>query len=146
MNFDAYISIRENPDLLRARIQTKLREKQLTIRKAERLSGMGCGSLRNFIAGHTKNPTLETLNALAATLELTLDQLLDFSLETKTESACGRNWNPYVFLRALESVKVTLSDKPMTILSFEEAISMIQDLYDRDCKKEAMTEHKKLAS
>jgi hypothetical protein len=77
---------------------------------------------------------------------LTLDQLLDFSQETKTEHAWGHIWNLPVFLKALESVKVTLSEKPMTILSFEEAISMIQDLYDRDCGKEAMTEHKKLAS
>jgi transcriptional regulator with XRE-family HTH domain len=146
MNFDAYICLRTNPDLLRIRIQKRLREKQLTITKAERLSGMGCGSLRNFIAGHTKNPTLETLNALATTLELTLDQFLDFSQETQTEPAYGRNWDPPAFLKALESVKVTLAEKPMTILNFEEAISMIQDLYDRDCGKEAIGEHKKLAS
>jgi hypothetical protein len=57
MNFDAYLSLRTNPDLLKAQIQKKLRKKQITITKAERLSGMGCGSLRNFIAGHTKNPT-----------------------------------------------------------------------------------------
>ena len=57
MNFDAYLLLRTNPDLLRSQIQKKFREKQLTITKAERLSGLGCGSLRNFIAGHTKNPT-----------------------------------------------------------------------------------------
>ena len=145
MNFNAYISLRTNPDLLRARIQKRLREKQLTITKAERLSGMGCGSLRNFIAGHTKNPTLETLNALAATLGLTLDQFLDFPQDTQTESARGRNWNPPAFLKALESVKVTLAEKPMTISNFEEAISVIKDLYNRDCSKESIGEHKKLA-
>ena len=57
MNFDAYLLLRTNPDLLRSQIQKKLREKQLTITKVERLSDLCCGSLRNFIAGHTKNPT-----------------------------------------------------------------------------------------
>ena len=146
MNFDAYLSIRATPDLLRSRIQTRLREKQLTITKAERLSGMGCGSLRNFIAGHTKNPTLETLNALAATLELTLDQFLDFPQEPKTEYVCGRIWSPSVFLKALESVKVTLAEKPMTISNFEEAISLIQGLYAHDYEKEAIGEHKEFAN
>lgn len=141
MNFAAYISLRENPDLLRARIQKKLREKQLTITKAERLSGISCGSIRNFIAGHTKNPTLETLSALTSTLELTLDQWFDFSQEMKTDSACRRNWSPSVFLKSLESFKVILAEKPMTISSFEEAISMIQNLYDRDCVKAVIEEY-----
>lgn len=34
----------------------------------------------------------------------------------------------------------------MTISSFEEVISMIQDLYDRTYQKEAIREHKELVS
>ncbi len=135
MNFDAYLSLRTNPDLLRTQIQKKLREKQVTITKAERLSGLGCGSLRNFIAGHTKNPTLETLNALAKALGMTLDQLLEGTEETKAEDVSKKDnaWNPNLFLKAVGSLKRLLDQKPMTIASLEEAVSTIQEIYHREC-------------
>ena len=144
MNFDTYLSIRTNPDLLRIQIQKKLREKQLTITKVERLSCLGCGSLRNFIAGHTKNPTLETLNALAKTLEMTLDQLFEVTEETKAEDVSKKDnvWSPNLFLKAVESVKNLLGQKPMTIINSEEAISRIQEIYHRECLIAATNEEK----
>ena len=135
MNFDAYLLLRTNPDLLRAQIQKKLREKQITITKAERLSGLGCGSIRNFIAGHTKNPILETLNALAKTLEMTLDQLLGVTEETKAEDVSKKDnvWNPNLFLKAVETVKNLFGQQSMVVLNLEEAILRIQEMYHREC-------------
>ena len=78
---------------------------------------------------------LETLNALAKTLKMTLDQLLEITEETKAEDVSKKDnvWNPNLFLKAVESIKNLLGQKPMTIASSKEAISRIQEMYHREC-------------
>ena len=43
------------------------------------------------------------------------------------------HWNPNLFLKAVESLKILLDQQPMTIVSLEEAISKIQEMYHREC-------------
>ena len=78
---------------------------------------------------------LETLNALAKTLKMTLDQLLEITEETKAEDVSKKDsvWSSNLFLKVVESVRIFLDQQPMTIVSLEEAVSMIQEMYHREC-------------
>jgi hypothetical protein len=83
----------------------------------------------------TPRTQLETLNALAKTLEMTLNQLFEVTEETKAEDVYKKDnvWNPNLFLKAVEALKKLLDQQAMTILSLEEAISRIQEMYHREC-------------
>jgi len=50
-----------------------------------KLAGIGTSSLRHFLNGRTKNPDLETLNALASVLRCDLANLLGLSAKTLSE-------------------------------------------------------------
>ena len=66
---------------------------------------------------------------------MTLDQLVEITEETKAEDVSKKEnaWNPNLFLKAVESVRVFLDQQPMMILSLEEAIARIQEMYHREC-------------
>jgi hypothetical protein len=49
-------------------------------------------------------------------------------------------------LKAVEAVKNLLGQKPMTIVSLEEAISRIQEIYHRECLTAATNGEKNLVS
>ena len=61
---------------LKERVITKLKEKNLSVYAVEKLAGVGTGALRYFLTGRTKNPDLETLNAIAQVLKCDLADLL----------------------------------------------------------------------
>ena len=66
-------------------IQQKLKENGLSINAVEKLAGIGTSSLRHFLNGRTKNPDLETLNALARVLKCDLPNLLGLNPKTLSE-------------------------------------------------------------
>lgn len=79
MVFDKSASIKtENVtfDLLRKKIKNELESKNISVSKAEKISGIGSGTLRNFLLGKTNSLSIPTLFAILKTLDCSIDQLL----------------------------------------------------------------------
>lgn len=61
-----------------ARIKRLMQEKNITVNRLATLSGITQSTVENFMSGKTNNPKLKTLCKLAAGLEMTVAELLDF--------------------------------------------------------------------
>ena len=61
-----------------ARIKRLMQEKHITVNRLATLSGITQSTVENFMSGKTGNPKLKTLCKLAAGLEMTVAELLDF--------------------------------------------------------------------
>jgi len=61
---------------LKDRIKLKMREKRLNIAELEKLAGLKRSSVGNFLQGRTKQPKIDTLQALAEVLECSVTELI----------------------------------------------------------------------
>lgn len=61
-----------------AQIRRLMDEKRITVNRLATLSGITQSTVENFMSGKTSNPKLKTLCKLAAGLDMTVSQLLDF--------------------------------------------------------------------
>ena len=132
MTLETCLFFRMNPTLLRERIKTKLKEARIKIAEAERLSGLGPSSLRNFLSGRIKSPTIETLSALCKTLKCDLADLLEEETETEGNRL---PWNPELFIQVSKYLKNKLEEKKLVIFN-EEAFTAVKEAYILSCKKE----------
>ncbi|MBO0422449.1 MULTISPECIES: helix-turn-helix domain-containing protein [Enterococcus] len=65
-------------DVIRLRLKNLCAEKNISINKLATLSGITQSTVDNIMKGKTKNPKLKTLHKLAAGLDMTVSELLDF--------------------------------------------------------------------
>lgn len=66
-------------DVIRLRLKNLCSERNMSINKLATLSGITQSTVDNIMKGKTKNPKLKTLHKLAAGLDMTVSELLDFS-------------------------------------------------------------------
>lgn len=65
-------------DVIKYRISTLVKERNITINKLATLSGLTQSTLEDIMNGRTKNPKLKTLHRIAIGLDMKLSELLDF--------------------------------------------------------------------
>lgn len=65
-------------DVIIKRLQGLCAERKITVNKLATQSGITQSTVENLMSGKTKNPKLKTLHKLAAGLDMTVSELLDF--------------------------------------------------------------------
>lgn len=65
-------------DILARRINDLRKERGISLNKLATLSGAKQSTLDNIIKGHTKNPSIGTLDRVAQGFGITVSQFLDF--------------------------------------------------------------------
>jgi transcriptional regulator with XRE-family HTH domain len=72
-------------DVIKYRISTLVKERNITINKLATLSGLTQSTLEDIMNGRTKNPKLKTLHRIAIGLDMKLSELLDFPEMNETK-------------------------------------------------------------
>lgn len=72
-------------DVIKYRISTLVKERNITINKLATLSGLTQSTLEDIMNGRTKNPKLKTLHRIAIGLNMKLSELLDFPEMNETK-------------------------------------------------------------
>jgi transcriptional regulator with XRE-family HTH domain len=133
-----------DPTVLREKIKSKLKEQRITVAEAERMSGIGPSSLRNFLLGRIKSPTLETLTALSTTLKWELSELLEAKENSIAPPYPTAVWEPDVFLNTTKYVKNVVEGGKVTLKN-EDAIEAIKEIYYFSCTKKGKKVDKEFA-
>ncbi len=123
-----------NPAILREKIKARLKEIRITVAEAERRSGIGPSSLRNFLSGRIKSPTLETITALSKTLESDLTDLLGKEGDLADSVFETADWDSDLFSNSTEYVKNVL-ESSRSIVQNKEALSAVKEIYKFSCTK-----------
>lgn len=73
-------------DNFRNTIPAKIKDLNMSITQVEKLAGLKKGVLQRFLSGYTKNPTINTIKAVAEALNLTVEDLMtqESSVEKNT--------------------------------------------------------------
>lgn len=133
-----------DPTILREKIKSKLKEQRITVAEAERMSGIGPSSLRNFLSGRINSPTLETLTALSTTLKWELSDLLETKDNSFALSYTTADWDPDVFLNTTKYVKSVVEEGKVTLKN-EDALEAIKEIYYFSCTKKGKKVDKEFA-
>lgn len=72
---------------LQQKLKVILADQDLSISELERRAGLKPSAVRNILSGQSKNPTAETLLALARTLGCSIEELLDVKSEIKESNS-----------------------------------------------------------
>lgn len=118
-------------DCLREKILKILTQKGISISKAESLSGIGKSSLRHFMIGKTKKPSIETLHALSMVLETDVADLISSGVSKRQSippEFYDALWSDKVFIKIAENLSKSLKKQKMSIKN-SEAIPLLQDVY-----------------
>jgi len=122
-----------NPDLLRNKIKQILKEKNLSVRKAEQLSGISPTVLSFFLSGRNQDLKIETVSLLAKALNVSLSELLEISLQD-LESSQLLPWNGEVLSELCDILKNLLVDKKIQLNNLQIFPVLIEVYYT--CTKE----------
>lgn len=122
------------PDLLRKKIRKLLKEKKLSISKAERTAGIGSTVLRGFLMGKTQNPQIETLSMLSKILEIEVSELLEQPSE-ELEERYRLPWKGRVFSELCDILLSLTESKGVNIPNFE-AFPILEKIYYTICNDE----------
>jgi transcriptional regulator with XRE-family HTH domain len=128
MRLKYYLRLKMDPDVLRNKIRSKIEEKNLSVRQAAISSGISSGTLQNFLAGLTKSPTLDTIAALAKTLDCDLMELVGSSDIVTNSRDYKLPWDSTIFLEASKYV-IHLQSETNVFLPSEEAMLIIKEIY-----------------
>jgi transcriptional regulator with XRE-family HTH domain len=124
-----------NHDVLKKRISLKLKEQNQSVSNVEKLAGIGKGSLRNFLVGRTKSPTLETLYALSEILKSDLSELLEDGSYKNHEETLGRI-NIDLYISVVAYVKQFLLNHELNLKN-KEFLEILKEIYYFSLSKEA---------
>ena len=124
-----------NHDILKKIILEKLKEQNQSITNAEKLAGIGKGSLRNFLVGITKSPTLETLYALSEVFKSDLSELLGIGFHKDFEQD-PTEINFGLYFSVVEYVKQFLLNNKLRINN-KEFLKTLKEIYYFSLSKKA---------
>lgn len=122
-----------NPDLLRNKIKQILKEKNLSVRKAEQLSGISPTVLSFFLSGRNQDLKIETVSLLAKAIDISLSELLEISMQD-LESSQLLPWNGEVLSELCDILKNLLVDKKVQLNNLQIFPILIEVYYT--CTKE----------
>lgn len=90
--------------MMAVRIRNKMDAMKLTNQALADRSGVPLATVNRIVAGQTENPSIQNLTALAAALEMTLDEMVGLGIRSETPI------QPSPVVNAYESMVQTLHD------------------------------------
>ncbi|WP_039456241.1 helix-turn-helix domain-containing protein [Candidatus Jidaibacter acanthamoebae] len=122
---------------LKEQIKQRMSERNLTASSVEKKSGLKISAVRNILNNKSTNPGMETLVAIAKTLECSVDALLGnqsaSSVYASTKNQITRSsekhiWNFKLYNGTLQAVEKIIAQKHLT-LTLEQMLHLIQEVY-----------------
>jgi transcriptional regulator with XRE-family HTH domain len=123
-----------NPDLVREKIKQLLKEKRLSIAKAEKMSGIGPTVLRCFLNGQTKNPKIETLSSFAKTMGIELSKLIE-TTDQELETNQKLPWKGRILAELSNILEDLLEDRKVQ-LENSQILPILLEVYYTYCNKQ----------
>lgn len=68
----------DNTEVLKNRIEALEKEKKLNVQRIANKSGISKGTIYSVVKGRSKNPSINTIKAIADGFEMPLNEFLDF--------------------------------------------------------------------
>lgn len=120
---------------LQRQLKKKLEEAQINASELERRASLPLSAARRILLGNTKNPTLETLLAIANALGCTIDELVreeDASHPFIKHESSLLNFEKELFLQLMDSVKGYLhnSANAQNAVSFNDFMTCLWEMYE----------------
>ena len=127
---------------LKQTIQTFIDEHGLSIAGMERQAGLKVNVIRNILRGQSKRPTAETLQALARTMQCSIQDLLTESPEDKGSLPKPHPSellieHPALLSQVLE-ILLEVAAKKGVLLSFPHITTCMEDIYKYTLRKEPL--------
>ncbi|MBW8308652.1 MAG: helix-turn-helix domain-containing protein [Candidatus Paracaedibacteraceae bacterium] len=115
------------------RLRSRIKSANLTPTDLERRAGLALASVRNILNGRSKNPTIETMRAIANTLGCTVDDLITeketlVATTEKLQQDEHHQWLKPLLLESIDFVDSYLENKKHPF-SFEEAMFLVKEIY-----------------
>ncbi len=126
-------------------LRKRLKEKNLSIREAERQADLKMNAVRNIIRGVVKQPTAHTLKMVANVLNCSVDDLLqtddptDFSPVHKKDTGLSLPLKDYDLLERSVHTVIHMAKKRECELSIGQALNLIRSIYSYSSKKPQKT-------
>jgi transcriptional regulator with XRE-family HTH domain len=127
---------------LQNQIETRRKERKLSIHKLEMQAGVKRGAIRNIILGTSKNPGIDLLTKIAKTLECTVNDLIDLSNSTPASSRSiyvkdsEYEWNESLYIDCVKAISKNLNEKIPT-LKLEQVLTLTSEAYKYSIDKQA---------
>lgn len=122
---------------LKEQIKQRMSERNLTASSVEKKSGLKISAVRNILNNKSTNPGMETLVAIAKTLECSVDALLGnessnpayrMSRDATIKPIEKHIWNFKLYNDTLLTVEKIIAQKHL-ILTLEQMLHIIQEVY-----------------
>lgn len=113
------------------RIKNRMESVRLTVSDLEKRAGLSLSSVRNILNGRSKNPSYDTIVAIAKELNCSLDELCYGTLpadEKRDEKEDQHSWSLSTFYECLMFVDEYLHEINY-VPNLKEVINMASDIY-----------------
>lgn len=118
------------PEKIRISITERLKEKNLSISKLERMAKISNAVLRNFLSGKTKTLTLDSLHSISSALGCSIAELMHKNFEHEEELM----WNYELFDSILKQCTEFIKHKKIKIPS-KKVLELANEMYIYSLKK-----------
>ena len=113
---------------IKAKINASLSETKRNVSLAERMAGVPENTIRNILEGTSKNPKIETLQAIAKFLDCSLDELVGNIPKQHTKPQTNVPLNSKLFTSIVEIINIHISKKNLKI-TFDQVMLIIEKSY-----------------
>ena len=126
-------------------LRKRLKEKNLSIREAERRADLKMNAVRNIIRGVVKQPNAQTLKTIANVLECSVDDLLQtedsaFSpLILEKETGLTAPLDDFDLFERASGVVIRITKEKGYKLSVGQVLNLIRGIYSFSSKKKKKT-------
>lgn len=132
-----------DPRVLKSRLQQKISDSSLSVSEIERRAGLGSGSLRNFLLGRVKKPSLDAISAVARALSCELIDLVKEDFQDNIETL-KLPWNHKVYAEVLFFIQQQV-DKNHLSWDLDDVLTISREIYSYSIKDGGQTIDKRFA-
>jgi len=128
-------------------LKARMESKSLSPAALEKKAGLKRGVISNILRGSSKNPSSDTLVAIANTLDCSLDDLVNrtptlkkqpsiFSLEGDAHDPLSHlSWEPDLYLQTASAIVAAIKDKNIKVCA-NKAMFLMKEVYQYSLSKE----------
>lgn len=120
-------------NIIKLRIKHLMDEAHMNVNELEKKSGLSLSSVRSILNGRSKNPTIDTIAAIANTLGCTIDELVkenapNTQKKIAKEESKQHEWVFSLLLEVIEFVEDHLK-KTSYVPTFEQGLFFVKEIY-----------------
>lgn len=108
-------------------IRHKLKEKRLSAHALEKLAGLRSSAVHNILQGRSKNPTLQTLQAISSALDCSMQELVDNAENPAKQSDI--EWDFALYEKAVQ-LTYRLFQEHNINLNKQKTLAYIDEIYN----------------